>query len=93
MAVDYLIGLGHSDIAFLTAPTGSAAVRADAYRDTMTRHGWQDYIRVIATDLGEHSGFEAMSRLIDSGLPPSTVFDVLVPRLVVRNTTAPPAHT
>jgi len=74
MAVEHLIGLGHSDIAFLTAPTGSAAVRADAYRDTMTRHGLQDYIRVIATDLSEHSGFEAMSRLIDSGLPPSAVF-------------------
>ena len=74
MAVEHLIGLGHSDIAFLTAPTGSATVRADAYRDTMTRHGLQNYIRVIPTDLSEHSGFEAMSRLIDGGLPPSAVF-------------------
>ena len=167
MAVEHLIGLGHNDIAFLTAPTGSATLRADAYRETMTRHGLQEYIRVVPTDMSEHSGFAAMNRLIDSGRTPTAVFaandilavgalsaadghgisvpsqlslvgydntylagirhvslttvdpvsrdvgiraaefllariadptlpprtDVLVPRLVVRNTTAPPAHT
>lgn len=41
---------GHSDIAFLTPHTGSAAVRADAYRGTMNRHGLQDYIRVTARE-------------------------------------------
>jgi len=74
MAVEHLIGLGHNDIAFLTAPTGSATLRADAYRETMTRHGLQEYIRVVPTDMSEHSGFAAMNRLIDSGRTPTAVF-------------------
>ena len=74
MAVEHLIGLGHIDIAFLTAPTGSASLRANAYRDTMTRHGLQDYIRVVPTDMSEHSGFAAMNSLIDSGRTPTAVF-------------------
>ena len=74
MAVEHLIGLGHNDIAFLTAPTGSATLRANSYRDTMTLHGLQDYIRVVPTDTSEHSGFAAMSSLIDSGRTPTAVF-------------------
>jgi DNA-binding LacI/PurR family transcriptional regulator len=74
MAVEHLIGLGHKDIAFLSAHTGSATVRANSYRDTMTRHGLQEYIRVEPTDMSEHSGFAAMSRLIDSGRTPTAVF-------------------
>ena len=74
MAVEHLVGLGHNDIAFLTAPTGSATVRANSYRDTMTRHGLQDYIRVVPTDMSEHSGFAAMELLIDSGRTPTAVF-------------------
>lgn len=73
MAVEHLIGLGHHDIAFLTAPTGSAALRAGSYQDTMARHGLQGHIRVIQTDLSEHSGFEAMNGLIDSGRTPTAV--------------------
>ncbi|GAA2140059.1 LacI family DNA-binding transcriptional regulator [Arthrobacter humicola] len=74
MGVEHLIGLSHNDIAFLTAPTGAARLRADAYRETMTRHGLQDYIRVVPTDMSEHSGFSAMSRLIESGRTPTAVF-------------------
>ncbi|MDR6505699.1 LacI family DNA-binding transcriptional regulator [Arthrobacter oryzae] len=73
MAVEHLISLGHRDITFLTAPTGSAALRASSYRDTMTRHGLQGHIREIQTDLSEHSGFEAMNSLIESGRPPTAV--------------------
>ncbi|WP_120950554.1 LacI family DNA-binding transcriptional regulator [Arthrobacter oryzae] len=74
LAVEHLIGLGHDDIAFLTAPTGSARVRADAYRETMTRHGLQECIRVIPTDMSEDAGFAAMSSLVDSGRMPTAVF-------------------
>ncbi|WP_223986593.1 LacI family DNA-binding transcriptional regulator [Arthrobacter sp. NicSoilB8] len=74
LAVEHLIGLGHNDIAFLTAPTGSARARADAYRETMTRHGLQEYIRVMPTDMSEHSGYAAMSSLIDGGRTPTAVF-------------------
>ena len=74
MAVEHLIGLGHTNIAFLTAPTGSAALRANSYRDTMSLHGLQDYIRVVPTDMSEHSGFTAMSSLIDGGRTPTAVF-------------------
>jgi DNA-binding LacI/PurR family transcriptional regulator len=73
-AVEHLIGLGHHDIAYLTAPTGSAALRARSYQDTMARHGLQKHIRVVQTDLSEHSGFEAMNSLIDTGRPPTAVF-------------------
>ncbi len=74
IAVEHLIGLGHTDIAFLTAPTGSATVRANSYRETMARHGLQEYIRVVPTDMSEHSGFTAMTSLIDSGRTPTAVF-------------------
>jgi DNA-binding LacI/PurR family transcriptional regulator len=74
LAVEHLIDLGHRDIAYLTAPTGSAALRAQSYVDTMARHGLQDYVRVATTDLTEHSGFEAMNGLLDSGRPPTAVF-------------------
>lgn len=73
MAVEHLIRLGHRDIAFLSAPTGSAALRAGSYQDTMARHGFQAHIRVVQTDLSEHSGFEAMKSLIDSGRTPTAV--------------------
>lgn len=74
LAVEHLIGLGHRDIAYLAAPTGSAAVRATSYLDTMARHGLQEYVRVVQTDMTELSGFAAMNRLIDSGRPPTAVF-------------------
>ncbi|MCU1532480.1 MAG: hypothetical protein JWO49_2051 [Arthrobacter sp.] len=73
MAIEHLIDLGHSDIAYLGAPTGAAALRASSYRDTMARKGLQDYIRVEPTDMTEQSGFEAMNRLIDSGRRPTAV--------------------
>ena len=73
-AVEYLIGLGHRDIAYLTAPTGSAALRAASYSDTMARQGLQEYVRVVQTDLTEQSGFEARARLLDGGRPPTAVF-------------------
>jgi DNA-binding LacI/PurR family transcriptional regulator len=73
MAVEHLIGLGHRDITFLTAPTGSAALRASSYQETMARHGLQRHIRVVQTDLSEHSGFEAMNSLIQTGRPPTAV--------------------
>lgn len=72
-AVEHLISLGHRDIAYLTAPTGSAALRAGSYRDTMARYGLQDHIRIVQTDLSEHSGFEAMNGLIGSGRTPTAV--------------------
>jgi DNA-binding LacI/PurR family transcriptional regulator len=73
-AIEYLIGLGHRDIAFLTAPTGPAAVRAASYSETMARQGLQEYVRVVQTDMTEQSGFEALGRLIDGGPAPTAVF-------------------
>jgi DNA-binding LacI/PurR family transcriptional regulator len=72
--VEHLIGLGHRDIAYLTAPTGPAALRAGAYVDAMTRQGLHAYIRVVPTTLTEQSGFEAMNWLISSGRTPTAVF-------------------
>lgn len=61
-------------IAYLNAPTGSAALRAASYTDTMAREGLQQFVRVVQTDLTEQSGFEAMSRLLDGARPPTAVF-------------------
>ncbi|WP_175417256.1 substrate-binding domain-containing protein [Arthrobacter sp. 24S4-2] len=55
-------------------PTGSATLREGAYRETMSRHGLQQHIRVVQADLSEHSGFEAMNSLIGSGRTPTAVF-------------------
>jgi DNA-binding LacI/PurR family transcriptional regulator len=74
IAVEHLIELGHRDIAHLGAPTRSGALRASSYRDTMSRNGLQDYVRVEQTDMSEKSGFEAMGRLFDGGRPPTAVF-------------------
>lgn len=74
IAVEHLIELGHRDIAHLGAPTRSGALRAGSYRDTMSRNGLQDYVRVEPTDMSEKSGFEAMGRLFDGGRPPTAVF-------------------
>ncbi|MEN8584434.1 LacI family transcriptional regulator [Arthrobacter sp. KBS0703] len=74
IAVEHLIDLGHRDIAHLAAPTRSGALRAGSYRDTMSRNGLQDYVRVEQTDMTERSGFEAMSRLLDGGRQPTAVF-------------------
>jgi DNA-binding LacI/PurR family transcriptional regulator len=72
-AVEHLVGLGHRDIAFLTAPTGPAAVREASYCETMERHGLQEYIRVLQTDMTEQSGYEALGMLIDGGKAPTAV--------------------
>lgn len=72
-ATEHLIGLGHRDIAFLTAPTGPAAVRAASYSETMGRRGLQKYIRVLQTDMTEQSGYDALDRLIDGADAPTAV--------------------
>jgi len=73
LAVEHLIGLGHHNIACLSAPTESAELRAGSYRDTMASHGLREHIRVVPTDLSERSGFEAMNSLIQTGRPPTAV--------------------
>lgn len=73
-AIEHLVGLGHRDIAFLTAPTGPAAVRAASYAETMERHGLQEYVRVLQTDMTEQSGYDAVDRLMDAGQAPTAVF-------------------
>ena len=74
MAVDHLIDLGHRDIAHLAAPTRAGGLRASVYRDTMSGHGLKEYVRVEQTDMTEKTGFEAMTRLLDGGRPPTAVF-------------------
>ncbi len=73
LAVEHLISLGHRDIAYLAAPTGSAVLRTAAYLETMADHGLQEHVRVEQTDMTELSGFRAMTRLMDSGRTPTAV--------------------
>ena len=73
LAVEHLISLGHRDIAYLAAPTGSAVLRTAAYLQTMADHGLQEHVRVEQTDMTELSGFRAMTRIMDSGRTPTAV--------------------
>ncbi|MDR7082716.1 DNA-binding LacI/PurR family transcriptional regulator [Arthrobacter ginsengisoli] len=73
LAVEHLIGLGHHNIAYLSAPTESAGLRASSYQDAMALHGLGEHIRVVQTDLSEHSGYEAMNSLLQTGRPPTAV--------------------
>jgi len=74
--VDYLVELGHADIAHIDGGTlpGSAA-RRRAYRACMQRHGLADRIRILPGDHTEASGLAAAITLTTAAAPlPTAVF-------------------
>jgi DNA-binding LacI/PurR family transcriptional regulator len=76
LAVDHLVGLGHTDIAFVDGGRGTvAADRRRGYREAMRRHGLVDGIRVVTGDHTESGGARAAQELLE--LRPSASTAVL----------------
>jgi DNA-binding LacI/PurR family transcriptional regulator len=74
-AVEYLIGLGHVEIAHIHA--GSAAGsprRRQGYETAMRGAGLEDHIRSIQGDFTEAGGAKAMADILASGDVPTAVF-------------------
>lgn len=68
LAVDHLVRLGHSDIAFVDGGRGTiAADRRRGYREAMRRHGLVDRTRVVAGDHTESGGARAAQELMTPG--------------------------
>lgn len=76
--VQYLIDLGHHDIAMIThASTVFAAshMRVQGYVDALSGAGLTQREEWIGYgDFSEHSGYEAMSRILDAAARPTAVF-------------------
>ena len=61
-AIDFLVSLGHSRIAFLTGGLNPVSLRReDGYRRAMTRHGLAQFIEVVPGGLTDTAGYAAAS--------------------------------
>jgi len=73
LAVDHLVALGHTDIAFVDGGRGTiAADRRRGYREAMRRHGLADRVRVVPGDHTESGGARAARQLVEQGRSAST---------------------
>jgi DNA-binding LacI/PurR family transcriptional regulator len=60
LAVDHLVGLGHSRITHLSGGDNPVAqLRAEGYRLAMTEHGLADFIRIVPGGLTDAAGYRA----------------------------------
>ncbi len=74
-AIEYLIGLGHSQIAHISAGMAAGAPRRlEGYERAMTAAGLRDHIRVIPGDFTEAGGSKAMTEILQSDDVPTAVF-------------------
>ena len=77
-AVNYLIELGHRDIAMIThaRPVYAAArQRTEGYRRALDAHGIEFNPELLRIgDFSEESGYRGMAELLDSAKPPTAVF-------------------
>lgn len=73
-AVDYLVGLGHRDIAHVDGGSGSgSAERRRAYRAAMRSHGLEAAARVIAGAHTEEAGAHAARTILDESRLPTAI--------------------
>ena len=73
LAVDHLVALGHTEIAFVDGGRGTiAADRRRGYREAMRRHGLADRVRVVPGDHTESGGARAARELVAQGRSAST---------------------
>ncbi|GAE87007.1 LacI family DNA-binding transcriptional regulator [Acetivibrio straminisolvens] len=76
-AIDYLIELGHRDIAVITGDLNklSGKIRLESFKDALLRHGLPLNDAFIAYgDFTEHSGYEGMKKILASERKPTAVF-------------------
>ncbi|MBT1170613.1 LacI family DNA-binding transcriptional regulator [Bifidobacterium sp. SO4] len=78
--VDYLVTLGHRNIAYTSMPDGgfsppftlSHTTRQSGYESAMLMHGLTP--RVVVTTYSEQGGYDAAAQLLDSDNPPTAIF-------------------
>lgn len=75
MAVEYLINLGHMQIAMLTSGEGPARFREIGYREALDAHHIEvDSALIRSGNYSEDGGYQAMGQLIQSDIRPTAVF-------------------
>ncbi|MGA9873778.1 MAG: LacI family DNA-binding transcriptional regulator [Rhodococcus sp. (in: high G+C Gram-positive bacteria)] len=72
LAVDHLVGLGHTSVAHIRGIGAVADIRAQSYRDAMVAHGLGKYIRIEQSDMTEDEGRRAAMTLLGSPSPRPT---------------------
>lgn len=73
-AVEHLVGLGHSEIAYIDGGDNPGADhRRDGYRAAMTEQGLADRVRVVAGGYDEDEGAAAARVLVREGLPTAVI--------------------
>lgn len=77
LATNYLLDIGHKQIACITTPMASSTgqKRLSAYKETLTEHGIEivDSL-IIKGESTPKSGYDAAIKLLDSGIPFTAIF-------------------
>jgi DNA-binding LacI/PurR family transcriptional regulator len=74
LAVDHLVGLGHTDVSYVDGGPGTiAGVRMRGYRQAMRRHRLGDHARVLPGGHTEASGSRAAALLAGNAALPTAV--------------------
>ncbi|NGO77641.1 LacI family transcriptional regulator [Streptomyces sp. YC504] len=81
LVVDHLVGLGHRDIALVSAPGSKAAqwrrtpeiVLTDGYTEAMRRHGLEQHLQVHHAAYSDEGGFKAGLTLLTAERRPTAI--------------------
>ncbi len=69
-AIDFLVGLGHSNIVHIHAGTAAGAPRRrSGYEEAMREHGLERYVRCVPGDFTESGGAKAMTEILQGDVP------------------------
>lgn len=75
LAIDHLVGLGHSSIAHVTGGINSVArTRERGYVQAMERHGLHEHIRCIPGGFTDEDGYHGTMEALDAGVRPTALF-------------------
>jgi DNA-binding LacI/PurR family transcriptional regulator len=75
MVVDHLVGLGHEHIWHIDGGHGAGArARRHGYQRAMAAHGLTARGKVFPGEFTEQGGYDATSRLLATGRPPTAIF-------------------
>ncbi|MGE6613517.1 LacI family DNA-binding transcriptional regulator [Peribacillus sp. NPDC076916] len=75
LATEFLINMGHEDIAFIGGDRLNSWEREKGYKDTLTKHGIKlKNNRIIMSDYGIDSAYQGIQQLIESDDLPTAIF-------------------